>query len=42
MRLTLKKKQYHIQNYRALLRNLIFKKMPHTPFHRVKEGGAKV
>jgi hypothetical protein len=42
MRLTLKKKQYHLQNYRVLLRDLIFKKMPHTPSHMEKEGGEKV
>jgi hypothetical protein len=41
MKLTLKIYIYHLQNYRALLRDFN-KKMPHPPSHMEKEGGAKV
>ncbi len=41
MKLTLKIYIYHLQIYRALLRDFN-KKMPHPPSHMEKEGGAKV
>jgi hypothetical protein len=41
MKLTQKRKQYHLQSYRVFLINLNQKQIPHPPFHMENECGAK-